>query len=175
MRYYVVSITNKRYYMIGETQHSSMCLSLHHMYAQTVYNVTNGSLITSLSTQSAGATQAVQGTVGRTDPGLARGAQIYAKVSSNCHVLKFKLIHLYQAIQTSYLGLWSHIQTYTDMEIKRTALVKHICVFLQFLSFLCLSWIGTRPWSSTWRLPRIWRCTGSTSLRSRTRRGQICG
>lgn len=42
---------------------------------------TSGLLITGLSPQSAGATQAVQGAVGGEDPDLARGAQIDAEVS----------------------------------------------------------------------------------------------
>lgn len=49
-------------------------------YTKTVYIFTSGLLITRLSPQSAGATQAVQGAVGRENPGLARGAQINAEV-----------------------------------------------------------------------------------------------
>lgn len=78
--YCVISIGTSIYDRTAKTKHDVFDLALEVLYMQTVYIFSSGLLITCLSSQSAGTTQAVQGSVGRESPDLARGAWINAEV-----------------------------------------------------------------------------------------------
>ena len=117
---------------------------------QTVYMFTSWFLISGRSSQGAGTTQAVQGAVGGENPGLAWGARSHAEVSDE--YLRNKREWLTVARSQH------HDSLIYDLKINESV------------------WIpGRRPCSSTWRLLRIWKCTASTTSRSRTRRPQTCG